>query len=135
MLTIGFVFWVHGEHERYAPFDEYKVLSILPNPKQPLYAAVVQHYHANSSATVIDVWIGDNPPPEIGSTERFHGWPIFIAPAGHDVDLAWRNGRLIAKVPAPVEIAGRDGDCFFNNDGIQDIACANLDEVDVLIMR
>ncbi|WP_374369444.1 hypothetical protein [Dongia sp.] len=117
----------------YAPFDDFKVLSVLPDPTNKTYAAVVRYHHGNSSATVTAVWIGQGPPPSIGSSHRFVGEPSFISP-GDSVSLKWRpGGRLAVTIPSPVEISGYFGDCYFNLADVQNLACANLEEVDIVI--
>jgi hypothetical protein len=135
MAAIAFIVVVRiyiGGGDRYGPFDGYKVLRVVKNPRAEMYAIVVAYHHGNSSADVTAVWIGENAPP-IGSTEPLPGWPSFVS-QNDAFDLEWgQNGHLVVKTPAPVEI-GRD--CYFSEAPLStNLVCPNLEIVDVLIVK
>jgi len=98
------------------PLDQFEALRVVPDPVSKRYAVTYAYFHADSSKTVLAIWLGIGTPPAVGSTKRAHGLPAAIwTGALEALDQTWVRGHLVLAAEKHTEIK-LGGDCLFDHD-------------------
>jgi hypothetical protein len=113
------------------PLDQFEALRVTPDPVSKRYAVTYQYFHADSSKTVLGIWLGIGTPPIIGSTKPAHGSPAAIwTGALEALDQTWVRGHLVLATKDHAEIK-LNGDCLFDHDTAK-MLCLHTKQVEFI---
>jgi hypothetical protein len=116
------------------PLDQFEALRVIPDPVSNRYAVTYQYFHADSSKTVLGIWLGTGTPPAIGSTKPAHGSPAAIwTGAMQALDQTWVRGHLVLAAQDHVSIKLNDN-CLFDHD-TPNMLCLHTRQVELIDPR
>src|ERR1041384_1203899 len=96
------------------PADRFKVARITSEPGLKSHAVTYWYEHANSSNSVLGIWVVSGTPPAIGSTMPPRGAPAAIWTGALDsLRQEWKWGRLAISAEGISDASNELNECLF----------------------